>query len=149
MMHVNGVTCTGVQTRVACIMAYSPLTGWSSRSEKFDEFASTKPPFLSRWNWKQDAGWKEGKWHFTDKGTGAFGHVTHIFSRGAKIAYQYWQRYEFTKDINWLRTTGYPMIKSVAEFYRNFPNVKKENDGKYHIYYVNDNESVRGGHNTI
>jgi hypothetical protein len=41
------------------------------------------------------------------------------------------------------------MIKGVAEFYRNFPNVRKEKDGKYHIYNVNDNESVRGGHNTI
>jgi len=41
------------------------------------------------------------------------------------------------------------MLKGVAEFYRNFPNVKKEKDGKYHIYHVNDNESVWGGHNTV
>ncbi len=122
---------------------------WSEKSAEFDEFASTKSPFLSRWNWKQDNGWKDGKWIFTDKGAGTFGHVTHIFSRGAKIAYQYWQRYEYTRDTDWLRTTGYPMIKGVAEFYRNFPNVRKEKDGKYHIYNVNDNESVRGGHNTI
>lgn len=122
---------------------------WSEKSAAFDEYASTKSPFQSRWNWKQDKGWKEGKWIFGDKGAGAFGHVSHIFSRGAKIAYQYWQRYEFTRDIDWLRSTGYPMIKGVAEFYRNFPNVRKEADGKYHIYNVNDNESVRGGHNTV
>ncbi len=122
---------------------------WSEKSEAFDDYASTKSPFQSRWNWKQDKGWVEGKWTFTDKGAGAFGHVSHIFSRGAKIAYQYWQRYEFTRDVEWLRSTGYPMIKGVAEFYRNFPNLRKGADGKYHIYNINDNESVRGGHNTV
>lgn len=122
---------------------------WSEKSKSFDEYASTKSPFQSRWNWKQDIRWKEGKWYFTDKGAQTFGHVSHIFSRGAKIAYQYWQRYEFTRDIGWLRSTGYPMIKGVAEFYRNFPNIRKEKDGRYHIYNVNDNESVRGGHNTV
>ncbi len=121
---------------------------WSEKSKAFDDYASTKSPFCSRWNWKQDKGWSDGKWTFTDKGAQTFGHVTHIFSRGAKIAYQYWQRYEFTQDIEWLRTTGYQMIKGVAEFYRNFPNVRKESDGMYHIFNVNDNESVRGGHNT-
>jgi hypothetical protein len=122
---------------------------WSQKSEAFDEYASTRSPFQSRWNWKQDIGWKEGKWMFKDKGAQTFGHVSHIFSRGAKIAYQYWQRYEFTRDEEWLRSTGYPIIKGVAEFYRNFPNIRKEKDGKYHIYNINDNESVRGGHNTI
>ncbi|MBG0858263.1 MAG: glycoside hydrolase [Bacteroidales bacterium] len=121
---------------------------WEEKSTEFDDYASTKSPFQSRWNWKQDKGWVDGKWTFTDKGTGTFGHVTHIFSRGAKIAYQYWQRYEFTKDAEWLRSTGYPLIRGVAEFYRNFPNIRKEADGKYHIYHINDNESVRGGHNT-
>jgi hypothetical protein len=122
---------------------------WSEKTKVFDDYASTKSPFQSRWNWKQDKGWEEGKWIFTDKGAQTFGHVSHIFSRGAKIAYQYWQRYEFTKDIEWLKSEGYPMIRGVAEFYRNFPNLRKESDGKYHIYNVNDNESVRGGHNTI
>lgn len=122
---------------------------WNLKSATFDQYASTKSPFQSRWNWKQDIGWKEGRWQFKDKGAQTFGHVSHIFSRGAKVAYQYWQRYEFTMDTSWLRTTGYPMIKGVAEFYRNFPNLRKENDGKYHIYNINDNESVRGGHNTV
>jgi len=36
------------------------------------------------------------------------------------------------------------MVKGAAEFYRNYPNVKKGLDGKYHIYYVNNNESWRG-----
>jgi hypothetical protein len=33
----------------------------------------------------------------------------------------------------------------VAEFYRNYPNVKKGEDGKYHLHHVNSNESVQGG----
>jgi hypothetical protein len=122
---------------------------WNERTQKFTDYASTKMPFLSRWNWKKDDGWKDGRWHTTDKGTGPFGHVTHIFSRGAKIAYQYWLKYEYTLDKVWLRDSAYPMVKGVAEFYRNFPNFKKDQDGKYHIYHVNDNESVLGAHNTV
>lgn len=122
---------------------------WTERSPQFINYAYTKMPFLSRWNWKKDEGWKDGVWNTSDKGGGTFGHVSHIFSRGAKIAYQYWLQYEYTQDVNWLRNNAYPMLKGVAEFYRNFPNVKKEKDGKYHIYHINDNESVWGGHNTV
>ena len=122
---------------------------WNEKTESFSEFASTKMPFQSRWNWKKDEGWKEGQWRTSDKGAGPFGHVTHIFSRGAKIAYQYWLEYEYTQDREWLHNEAYPMVKGVAEFYRNFPNFKKGDDGKYHIYHVNDNESILGGHNTV
>ena len=122
---------------------------WSEHSQRFMDFAGTQMPYLSRWNWKKDTGWKDGKWQFSDKGGGAFGHVTHIFSRGAKIAYQFWMKYEYTQDKEWLKSVGYPMVKGVAEFYRNFPNLKKEADGKYHIRHVNDNESIWDGHNTI
>lgn len=122
---------------------------WHEKSQNFIDFSSTKMPFLSRWNWKKDEGWKEGRWHSSDKGGGPFGHVTHIFSRGAKIAYQYWLKYEYTQDKAWLSNQAYPMLKGVAEFYRNFPNLKKDSDGNYHIYHVNDNESVWGGHNTV
>jgi hypothetical protein len=121
---------------------------WDQRSDKFKEYAHTKLPYLSRWNWKKDGGWKNGHWQVDVKGDGAFGHTTHIFSRGAKIAYKYWLRYQYTMDTAWLRKKAYPMLKGIAEFYRNFPNVKKEN-GKYNIYHVNDNESIWGGHNTV
>lgn len=122
---------------------------WAERSARFTDFAATKQPFLSRWNWKKDASWKDGRWPLVDRGGGPYGPVSHIFSRGAKIAYQYWQRYEYSQDLNWLREHAYPMLKGMAEFYRNYPNVKKEKDGKYHIYQVNDNESIWGGHNTV
>lgn len=122
---------------------------WTERTTDFINYSYTKMPYNSRWNWKKDDGWKDGIWHTSDKGGGAFGHVTHIFSRGAKIAYQYWMQYEYSQDKNWLAEQAYPMLKGVAEFYRNFPNLKKEADGKYHIRHVNDNESVWDGHNTV
>lgn len=122
---------------------------WGEKDQSFNDYAKTKMPFNSRWNWKQDEGWKNGSWNFSDKGGGAFGHVTHIFSRGAKIAYQYWMYYEYTQDKEWLRNRAYPMLKGVAEFYRNYPHLKMEKDGKYHIRHINDNESVWDGHNTV
>lgn len=125
-----------------------PLVSNLDEFRDFIDYATTKQPHHSLWNWKSDAGWKDGKWYFTDKGHGFVGHVMHIFSRGAKLAYLYWMRYEYTRDKEWLEEQAYPMIRGIAEFYRNYPNVRKDDDGKYHIYHVNDNESVWGGHNT-
>jgi hypothetical protein len=53
----------------------------------------------------------------------------------------YWQRYEYTLDKTWLRERAYPMLKGAAEFYRDFPNFQKGDDGKYHIHHVNNSES--------
>lgn len=122
---------------------------WKDRSEAFRQYAATKLSYLSRWNWKKDEGWHEGKWVSSTKDSSAFGHTSHIFSRSAKIAYKYWLYYEYTQDTAWLRQYAYPMLKGVAEFYRHFPHVKKEADGKYHIDEVNDNEPLWGGHNTV
>lgn len=122
---------------------------WENRSKRFIDYTYTVLPFISRWNWKKDEGWKEGVWHTGDKGGGAFGHTSHIFSRGAKIAYQYWMQFEYTRDTAFLANYAYPMLRGVAEFYRNFPNVKQEPDSLFHIRHVNDNESIWNGHNTI
>ena len=108
---------------------------WEQRSNAFKNYAANKNHHLSRWN--------------SVTGYAPFGYVTHIFSRGAKIAYQYWLNYEYTQDKEWLAKFAYPMVKGIAEFYRSFPNLKKASDGKYHIYHVNDNEPVWNGHNTV
>ena len=44
-------------------------------------------------------------------------------------------------DEAWLRERAYPLIRGAAEFYRHFPNFKKGDDGRYHIYHVNSGES--------
>jgi hypothetical protein len=77
-----------------------------------------------------------------------FGPVTHTFARGAKIAYEYWTRYQYTGDTQWLRDVGYPVIRDAAEFYRYFPNLVKESDGLYHIHHVNANEALWDGTDT-
>jgi hypothetical protein len=113
---------------------------WEQRSQRFRRFAEFKQPHNSRWNWKDSGEWVNGRWTYQDKGRGPFGHVTHIMGAGARIAALYWQRYQYTLDETWLRERAYPMIKGSAEFYRNFPNLQKGDDGKYHIHHVNNSE---------
>ncbi len=51
---------------------------------------------------------------------------------------QYWQRYLYTLDKDWLRTTGYPVMRECALFYTDF--MKKRDDGLYHIFPSNQGE---------
>jgi glycosyl hydrolase family 95 len=117
---------------------------WEERSASFREFAATKHPHSSRWNWNERGKWVEGRWVWTERGSGPYGPVTHILGTTAKVAYLFWRHYEYTLDREWLRSRAYPMLKGAAEFYRHYPNLKKGADGKYHIHHVNSNESVWG-----
>jgi hypothetical protein len=121
---------------------------WERRSERFREFALTKLPHSSRWNWIESGSWVHGRWVIKERGYGPYGAVTHIFGSTAKIAYLYWRRYEFTLDREWLAKRAYPMLRAAVEFYRHYPNVKKGADGKYHIHSVNSNEGVYGARDT-
>ena len=121
---------------------------WEGRSAGFREFASTKHPHSSRWNWNESGNWVEGRWVWTERGSGPYGPVTHILGTTAKVAYLFWRRYEYTLDREWLKNRAYPMLKGAAEFYRHYPNLKKGADGKYHIHHVNSNESVWGAQDT-
>ena len=121
---------------------------WDQRSQRFKDFALTKHPHSSRWNWIQSGAWEKGHYVIADRGAGPYGPVNHSFASGPKIAYYFWRRYEFTLDRDFLANRAYPMLKGVVEFYRNFPNVKKGADGKYHIHNVNSNESVLGARDT-
>ncbi len=119
---------------------YLALKPWDQASAGFLEYTRTKQPHNSRYNFKGKGKWIDGRWIYTDKGKGAFGHTSHILGAGARIAHLYWQRYQYTMDETWLRERAYPMIKGAAEFYRNFPNLRKGDDGKYHIHHVNNGE---------
>jgi Glycosyl hydrolase family 95 catalytic domain len=121
---------------------------WEQRSASFRDFAATKHPHSSRWNWNERGSWVEGRWVWTERGAGPYGPVTHILGTTAKVAYLFWRRYEYTLDREWLRSRAYPMLKGAAEFYRHYPNLKKSADGKYHIHDVNSNESVWGAQDT-
>lgn len=121
---------------------------WEQRSQRFQEYAQTRHPHSSRWNWIQNGSWKDGRYVITDRGAGPYGAVNHIFGSTAKIAYYYWRRYEFTQDREWLAARAYPMLEGTVEFYRNYPNLRKGADGKHHIHNVNSNESVMGAQDT-
>jgi hypothetical protein len=118
---------------------------WEQRSQRFRTFAETKHPHSSRWNWIGSGKWVDGRWEIADRGAGPYGPVTHNLGTTAKIAVLYWRRYEYTLDADWLRTRAYPMLRGAAELYRNFPNVRKGDDGRIHIYGTNSNESIWGG----
>ena len=121
---------------------------WAQRSPAFMEYSRHKHPHSSRWNWIAKGDWVNGRFVEVERGSGPYGNVSHILGSTAKVAYYFWRRYEYTLDREWLAKRAYPMLKGAAEFYRNFPNLKKEDDGKYHIRYVNSNESVWGARDT-
>jgi hypothetical protein len=121
---------------------------WSERSERFLAYAGARHPHSSRWNWYGGGRWVDGRWVPEERGSGPYGPVTHILGTTAKVPYLFWRRYEFTQDKTWLRERAYPMLKGAAEFYYHFPNVKKGDDGRFHIHHVNSNESVWGARDT-
>lgn len=122
---------------------------WEEHSDTFLQYADLKHPHSSRWNWKGPGKYQRGKWTYGERGPGPCGPVIHIFESNAKIAYLFWRRYEYTLDRNWLQNRAYPMIKGVAEFFRNYPHFGLEEDGKYHIKNINNSEGVMAAKDTI
>jgi len=61
----------------------------------------------------------------------------------AEAAQWYWERYEYTGDLAWLKARAYPMLKGTAELYRTYPGTKLEADGKYHINNTSWAETYR------
>ncbi len=52
--------------------------------------------------------------------------------------HQYWWRYLYTLDKDWLRQTGYPVIRDCSLFYTDF--LQKGEDGLYHAFPSNQGE---------
>lgn len=122
---------------------------WEQMSVRFREFANTKRPHESRWNWKYLEKYVNGQFEYVERGFGPFGFTTHMFGTQVGIAYHYWLYYEYTKDGIWLREKAYPIIKGAAEFFRHFPNLKKDEDGTYNIYHTTSDEKYYDGMNTM
>jgi len=121
------------------VLARKPF---EARSPAFDRFAANKNRHNSRWNYRADGTWEYGTYVFTSKGTGIFGHTSHILGVAARIGMMAWERYQYTGDERWFREHGYPFISGAAEFYRNFPNLQKDAEGVYHINHTNSGESA-------
>ena len=87
------------------------------------------------------SGW-ESRWSIAHR---IGGYHSHLLYNTAEAAQWYWERYEYTKDLNWLREKAYPMLKGTAELYRTHPLTKKEADGKYHTNNLGWAETFWGG----
>ncbi|HXE55231.1 MAG TPA: hypothetical protein VN541_19565, partial [Tepidisphaeraceae bacterium] len=114
---------------------------YSQASKEFLAYVQTKNCLNARYNFLNFGSFVNGVYLAPTKGAGIFGHCTHFLSGMSGVASLFWQRYEFNGDREFLRAKAYPIIKGVAEFYAHFPNLRKEPDGKYHIYHVNRIES--------
>lgn len=56
---------------------------------------------------------------------------------------QYWWRYLYTLDRDWLRSVGYPVMRDCALFYTDF--LRKGADGQYHAFPSNQGEDGFSG----
>jgi len=73
---------------------------------------------------------------------GRYSYVSHIATSGSELAMQAWWRYRHSGDTQWLRTHGYPLLRETVEFYRHL--ARKEVDGRYHFYGLNQHEGAFG-----
>lgn len=106
-------------------------------SAKFLEYAHLRNPRESRWNWKFGGKMVDGKWTYKQSDTAPSGPTVHLLSSNARIAWQFWMRYQYSMDKNFLINRAYPIIKGTTEFFRNFPGLKMGDDGRYHIHHLN------------
>ncbi|MBV5267137.1 MAG: hypothetical protein JZU67_01165, partial [Burkholderiaceae bacterium] len=101
----------------------------NSQTEAMQKFRSARSTWESRWSIH----------------TRISGHHSHLLYNTAEAAQWYWERFEYTKDLAWLRDKAYPMIRGAAELYRTHPLTKKEADGKYHTNNLGWAETFWGG----
>ena len=115
-------------------------------SPRFRQVALRKHHASARWNFLHLS--KPGGLPGHD-GIGIYAHVSHTLVVAAKIAHLFRLRYEYTMDRDWLRERAYPILRGAAELYRNFPNLKKEADGKYHLHRTNSHEHHWGAKDVL
>ena len=73
---------------------------------------------------------------------GRYSWVSHIASSGSEIAVAAWWRFRCGGDKRWLRSHAYPLLKATLEFYRSL--ARKGEDGRYHLYGLNQHEAFWG-----
>ncbi len=88
--------------------------------------------------------WHISRWQIVPTHWTAF-----VTINAAEKAEHYWNRYLYTLDGDFLASQAYPMLKGAAEFYRNFPNLKREADGKWHICRTSLHEHILGGKDNV
>ena len=71
-----------------------------------------------------------------------FHFTSHLLSGTAEIAWMFYKRYDYTRDVEWLRDRAYPYMKEAADFYMSY--FQKGEDGKYFIFPTNGHEAYFG-----
>ncbi|NBD28210.1 glycosyl hydrolase family 95 catalytic domain-containing protein [Paenibacillus glycinis] len=110
----------------------------NTRTQEFTDFTKKRNTFLPAWNW-----------NVFGSGNNQASYVSHTMMATQETAEYYWQVYDYTKDLDWLREQAYPFIKGAAELYDTYPGFKKDADGKYHIYNTNLHEHIWAGKDVI
>jgi hypothetical protein len=105
------------------------LVNNAGQSQALDKFRKSRSEWESRWS----------------MGSGSAGYHTHLLYNTAEAAQWYWERYEYTGDLAWLKDRAYPMLKGAAELYRTHPLTKLEADGFYHANNLGWAETYRNG----
>lgn len=109
----------------------------NTRSLEFTDLTMDRNRYLPVWNWNI----------FGRDAQASF--VTHTMMATQETAEYYWQIYQYTKDIDWLRDRAYPFIRGAAELYRTYDGFRKEEDGKFHFSNTNLHEHIWAGKDVI
>ena len=80
---------------------------------------------------------------------GAFSWHSNVVYNAADVANSMWDHYLHTGDVEFLRIYAYPWMRGVAEFYRTFANLRREDDGLYHIHETGWCEHVAAARDVI
>jgi len=115
------------------------LAGTGELTDSVREMGEKRNRFLVPWNWKFSS----------EPENNSVSYVSHTMVATQETAEYYWQKYEYTKDVDWLRNHAYKFIKGAAELYRNYDGFIKEDDGYYHFYRTNLHEHIWGGKDVI
>ncbi len=114
-------------------------------SRNFDTLAThTRHRYLIDGIWVPETmGWN-GSARYTDDNPW----VKNILSTGAEVAESMYAEYEYTADDAYLKTTVYPFVKAVAEFYINKLS-RNADTGKYYMAMSNAHETYWNVQNAI
>lgn len=115
------------------------LEGTGSLTAEVRALGEKRNRFLPPWNWKFSA----------EPENNSVSYVSHTLVATQETAEYYWQKYCYTKDINWLKDDAYKYIKGAAELYRNYSGFIQEEDGYFHFNRTNLHEHIWGGRDII
>lgn len=76
-----------------------------------------------------------------------FNFTSHLLTGTVKVAWMFYKRYAYTRDVEWLRDRAYPYMMEAADFYMSY--FQKGEDGKYFIFPANGHEAYFGVRNGI